>query len=86
MHSRVHLSETVVIDEVRSVSVDQSVEGETVLPAVGQKAEELSIRQRGAVGSSGCNLSTFKPLLVTLNELKPQTGHRRSQLDRNGKI
>jgi len=32
----VYLSETVVIDEIRSVSVDQSVEGETVLPAVGE--------------------------------------------------
>lgn len=58
--SPVHLSETVVIDEVRSVSVDQGVEGETVLPAVGQKAEALSVQQRGgAVGSLGWDLSTF---------------------------
>lgn len=33
----VHLSEAVVVDEIRSVSVDQSVEGKTVLPAVGEK-------------------------------------------------
>lgn len=44
-----HLSKAVVIDEIRSVSVDQSVEGETVLPAVGQKTDELSVRQRGTV-------------------------------------
>lgn len=30
----VYLSEAVVINEIRSVSVDQSVESETVLPAV----------------------------------------------------
>lgn len=33
----VHLSEAVVVDEIRSVSVDQSVEGKTVLPAVGRE-------------------------------------------------
>lgn len=41
-----HLSEAVVIDEIGSVSVDQSVEGETVLPAVGQK-QQMSGRQKG---------------------------------------
>lgn len=42
----VHLSEAVVIDEIRSVSVDQSVEGETVLPAVGEN-RCWSMKQRG---------------------------------------
>ncbi len=32
-----YLSEAVVIDQIGSVSVDQSVEGETVLPAVGKQ-------------------------------------------------
>lgn len=31
-----HLSEAVIINEIRSVSVDQSVEGKTILPAVEQ--------------------------------------------------
>lgn len=33
----VHLSKTVVVDEIRSVPVNQSVEGKTVLPAGGEK-------------------------------------------------
>lgn len=41
-----YLSEAVVIDEIRSVSVDQSVEGEAVLPAVTQRADVLSERTR----------------------------------------
>lgn len=44
-----HLSETVIIDEIRPVSVDQSVEGETILPAVRNKTDELSIRERVTV-------------------------------------
>lgn len=34
-----HLSEAVIIDEIGSVSVDQSVEGKTILPAVGQRTD-----------------------------------------------
>lgn len=41
-----YLSEAVVIDEIRSVSVDQSVEGEAVLPAVTQRADVLSVMTR----------------------------------------
>lgn len=40
-----HLSEAVIIDEIGSVSMDQGVEGKTVLPAVGQRTNELRVRR-----------------------------------------
>lgn len=54
----VHLSEAVVVDEIRSVSVDQSVEGKTVLPAVGEK--------RRVRGEGGGDAHTFAALQVDI--------------------
>lgn len=54
----VHLSEAVVVDEIRSVSVDQSVEGKAVLPAVGEK--------RRVRGEGGGDAHTFAALQVNI--------------------
>lgn len=60
-----HLSQAVVIDEIRSVSVDQSVEGQTVLPAVRQKTDELSRKQ-----SSNMTLVGLCQLYLPLSSLQ----------------
>lgn len=56
----VYLSEAVVIDEIRSVSVDQSVEGEAVLPAVGQ-SEQMSVRQWVAATCLSALTASYHP-------------------------
>lgn len=52
----VHLSEAFVVDEVGSVSVDQSVEGEAVLPADGRKEKKHQFMQQLNLNINGFTL------------------------------
>lgn len=62
MHLSVHLSKAVVVDEIRSVSVNQSVEGETVLPAEGEKTHLNN-------GRKCCSLIKGTSIITPVNDV-----------------
>lgn len=65
MHASVHLSKAVVVDEIRSVSVNQSVEGETVLPAEGEKTH----LNNGRHGRKCCSLIKGTSIIKPVNDV-----------------
>lgn len=65
MHVSVHLSKAVVVDEIRSVSVNQSVEGEAVLPAEGEKTH----LNNGRHGRKCCSLIKGTSIIKPVNDV-----------------
>ena len=63
-----HLPQLIVVDKLRSVSVDQSVEGQTILPAVGDKRQKTPTRQIGRHQSSTAG-TVGKPSFYIHNHL-----------------
>lgn len=64
----VYLSEAVVVDEVGSVSVDQGVEGQTVLPAVGAHEHQRSFTEPRLTCRSWANGPIALCMLQTLQQ------------------